>query len=160
MSIKKHLEKWVDALDSFDCLDYAEAYSKFTKFASNSREYFNIVQCLLKLDNVDEALEYLNYCLSRDKHFALAYFHRGSLNFKQGYIDNSLNDFQNSLELLRENQFIDYEQLGINFVLHRCEILFNIGLCLFELGETKDGKRFMEESKVAANSSSKDIGKI
>jgi len=34
---------------------------------------------------------------------------------------------------------IDYEQLGLKFRLYCCEVLFNRGLCYFNLGKLEEG---------------------
>ena len=40
---------------------------------------------------------------------------------------------------MRGNRFINYEQLGLNFNLYSCEVLFNRGLCYIYLQQKAPG---------------------
>ena len=48
-------------------------------------------------------------------------------------------NFNDTLLFLRGNRWINYEQLGLNFKLYSCEVLFNRGLCYIYLQQKLAG---------------------
>jgi hypothetical protein len=57
-----------------------------------------------------------------------------------------------SLQFLRGNMTIDYEQLGLKFRLYSCEVLFNRGLSLIYMGreeEVRDKSRLSHDPCVS-----------
>jgi hypothetical protein len=68
-------------------------------------------------------------------------------NFLLGKYDVAFGDFDKALLYLRQNQAINYEQLGLQFRLYSAEVLFNKGLCLIYLGECS----LLFESRVGKN---------
>ena len=71
----------------------------------------------------------------------MAYFQQGVSNFLIGNFEEALTNFNDTLLYLRGNSAIDYEQLGLNFKLFSCEVLFNRGLCYIYLQQKGDGMR-------------------
>lgn len=50
-------------------------------------------------------------------------------------------NFNDALRYLRNNPYIDYEQLGLKFKLYCCEVLFNRGLCYVYLQQKEEGMK-------------------
>lgn len=69
----------------------------------------------------------------------MAYFQQGVSNFLIGEFEEALISFNDALLYLRGNNYIDYEQLGLKFKLHSCEVLFNRGLCYIYLQQDDVG---------------------
>ena len=63
----------------------------------------------------------------------MAFFQQGVSNFLIGDFEEALANFNDTLLYLRGNRWINYEQLGLNFKLYSCEVLFNRGLCYIYL---------------------------
>ena len=64
-----------------------------------------------------------------------------------GRYDLALRDFEEALLYLRNNQAINYEQLGLKFKLYSAEVLFNKGLSQIYLGNVDQGLRDMQEAR-------------
>lgn len=77
--------------------------------------------------------------LKRDNYLAVAYFQQGVSNFLVGDFEEALANFNDTLQHLRGNRYINYEQLGLNFRLFSCEVLFNRGLCYIYLQQKEAG---------------------
>lgn len=56
-----------------------------------------------------------------------------------GDFEEALANFNDTLQYLRGNNNIDYEQLGLKFKLFACEVLFNRGLCYIYLSQIEAG---------------------
>lgn len=56
-----------------------------------------------------------------------------------GDFEEALANFNDTLLYLRGNNNIDYKQLGLDFKLYSCEVLFNRGLCYIYLQQTEAG---------------------
>ena len=69
----------------------------------------------------------------------MAYFQQGVSNFLVGDFEEALANFNDTLRYLRGNRYINYEQLGLNFRLYSCEVLFNRGLCYVYLQQKETG---------------------
>lgn len=65
-------------------------------------------------------------------------------NFLLGDFEEALANFNDTLLYLRGNTSIDYEQLGLNFRLFSCEVLFNRGLCYVYLQQLEPGMQDLE----------------
>lgn len=74
-----------------------------------------------------------------DQYLAVAYFQQGVSNFLMGDFEEALANFNDTLLYLRGNNNIDYDQLGLKFKLHSCEVLFNRGLCYIYLQQKQAG---------------------
>ena len=85
--------------------------------------------------------------IKRDNYLAVAYFQQGVSNFLIGDFEEALVNFNDTLLFLRGNRWIHYEQLGLNFKLYSCEVLFNRGLCYIYLQQKSLG---MNDLKYAA----------
>ncbi|KAJ3154896.1 hypothetical protein HDU86_004601, partial [Geranomyces michiganensis] len=81
-----------------------------------------------------------------DPFLAVAYFMRGVCYYNVNALNESLNDFNDSLTYLRGNTHIDYAQLGLAFKLFACEVSFNRGLCLAAMGQMDDAYRDFEDA--------------
>ena len=97
-------------------------------------------------------IDYYNRATSLDQYFAIAYFQQGVSNFLLGDFEEALANFNDALLYLRGNDQINYEQLGLNFTLFSCEIMFNRGLCYIYLQQKAPG---MQDLKYASKEKKK-----
>lgn len=74
-----------------------------------------------------------------DQYLAVAYFQQGVSNFLIGEFELAFENFNDTLLYLRGNKWINYEQLGLDFKLYSCEVLFNRGLCYIYLKQMEPG---------------------
>lgn len=61
-----------------------------------------------------------------------------------GDFEEALANFNDTLLYLRGNNNIDYEQLGLQFKLYSCEVLFNRGLCYIYLQQLDAGMQDLQ----------------
>ncbi|KAG0314094.1 hypothetical protein BGZ99_008366 [Dissophora globulifera] len=82
----------------------------------------------------------------KDPFFAAAYFQRGVANIKLHSYSRAWDCFNNAYDCMRGNKVIDYTQLGMDFKLYSCQILFNRGLCYLQLEATREGMADLERA--------------
>lgn len=66
----------------------------------------------------------------------VGYFQKGVLEWIVGQFEDAIESFTNALNHMRQHTFIDYRQLGLNYVLFSFEVLFNRALCHLALNDT------------------------
>ena len=92
-------------------------------------------------------MECYQRAIKRDNFLAIAYFQQGVSNFLVGDFEEALANFNDTLIYLRQNRFINYEQLGLKYKLYSCAVLFNRGLCYIYLQHKEEG---LKDLKYAA----------
>ena len=86
-------------------------------------------------------MECYQRAIKRDNYLAIAYFQQGVSNFLIGDFEEALANFNDALLYLRGNRFINYEQLGLQYKLYSCAVLFNRGLCYIYLQQKDVGMK-------------------
>lgn len=148
MSFKAGLEQWNLAAQTFESEDYHNALLIFTNMGGTAKIHFNIGMIYIILENYDLAISSFTAAIDLDNYMAIAYFARALANFEIKDHVAAFEDFNDTLLYLRGNQSIDYLQLGLDFKLYSCEVLFNRGVCYFKLGSDAEG---MNDLLAAAN---------
>ncbi|KAJ2125527.1 hypothetical protein IW147_000879 [Coemansia sp. RSA 720] len=128
MALKAELEQWHQAVEFFDEHDYDASLEMFR-------------------------MEAYNKALELDQYLVVAYFQRGVARMVLNENANALDDFNSALKYLRDNEFIDYTQIGLDYKVYTCEVMYNRALCFFCLGQEEDAladladasKRVVEE---------------
>ncbi|EPS28779.1 hypothetical protein PDE_03725 [Penicillium oxalicum 114-2] len=139
MSLKQEIETWVLALDAYDNQDFDESLRQFDQIADTSKILFNCGVIYATLGEHERAVDCYQRAVGLDRYLAIAYFQQGVSNFLLGDFEEALANFNDTLLYLRGNTSIDYEQLGLNFRLYSCEVLFNRGLCYVYLQQMTPG---------------------
>ena len=146
----QELETWVEALALYDNNEFEESVKKFEHIADTAKIWFNlgIIHATLGahakavgrdvghpfLHRADvHQVECYQKAVRLDQFLAIAYFQQGVSNFLMGEFEEASANFNDTLLYLRGNNNINYEQLGLKFVLYSCEVLFNRGLCYIYL---------------------------
>ncbi|KAI9479736.1 hypothetical protein BX667DRAFT_466871, partial [Coemansia mojavensis] len=70
----------------------------------------------------------------------VAYFQRGVSYMVRQKNAEALADFNSALKYLRDNEFIDYTQIGLDYKVYTCEVMYNRALCFFCLGQEEDAQ--------------------
>ncbi|KAH8115417.1 hypothetical protein DFH11DRAFT_1543505 [Phellopilus nigrolimitatus] len=146
MSLKAELETWATALKAYDEEDFEKALDLFSRIADSSKILTNMGLIYATLGEHEAAVEQFNAATQLDQYLAVAYFQCGVSNFLLGRYDLSLRDFDEALLYLRNNQAINYEQLGLKFKLFSAEVLFNRGLSHIYMGRLDEGLKDMQEA--------------
>ncbi|KAJ3438663.1 sh3 domain-containing protein c23a1.17 [Anaeramoeba flamelloides] len=130
---KSATEKWETALKLYQQGKLKESIFNFKMVGSNSKVFFNIALIHIQQEEHRSAIFYLNEAIKSDKYFALGFFMRGNVYTWCSDNIQAVVDHTTSLRLLRINNYIDYRPLGIDFVLHKAEVLFNRAYALMKL---------------------------
>ncbi|KAK3374873.1 hypothetical protein B0H63DRAFT_258607 [Podospora didyma] len=139
MSLKQEIETWVAALAQYDNNEFDAALIEFEKISDTSKILFNMGVINATLGQHEQAVECYQRAVKLDQYLAVAYFQQGVSNFLLGDFEEALANFNDTLLYLRGNQIIDYTQLGLDFSLCSCEVLFNRGLCYIYLQQMEAG---------------------
>ncbi|KAJ2409306.1 hypothetical protein J3F80_001405 [Coemansia sp. RSA 2526] len=113
MALKAELEQWHQAVEFFDEHDYDASLEMFR-------------------------MEAYNKALELDQYLVVAYFQRGVAHMVLNENASALDDFNSALKYLRDNEFIDYTQIGLDYKVYTCEVMYNRALCFFCLGQEED----------------------
>ncbi|KIO21451.1 hypothetical protein M407DRAFT_69766, partial [Tulasnella calospora MUT 4182] len=148
-TFQTELKDWATALESYDAKDYDKSIQLFQaiKMEPNSKILFNIGLIHAANGYHEEAVTNFNAATELDNYLAIAYFQCGVSNFLLGRYQFAYKDFDVAFKHLRENQWIDYEQLGLKFKLWSAEVLYNRGLCMIYMNQLDNGMRDLQAAK-------------
>ena len=59
-------------------------------------------------------------------------------------------DFSKAIDLLKNSQYINYTQIGLQFILYKCEVLYNRALCHIAMDKQSEVTRDLSEAKSVA----------
>ncbi|KAJ2764480.1 hypothetical protein GGI18_006434, partial [Coemansia linderi] len=99
----------------FDEQNYSGALDMFRSIADSAKIHFNIGLILGRKGDHDGAIEAYDQALKLDQYLVVAYFQRGVAKMIQQRNPEAMEDFNSALKFLRDNEFIDYTQIGLNF---------------------------------------------
>ncbi|KAF9186711.1 hypothetical protein BGZ51_001792 [Haplosporangium sp. Z 767] len=133
--LKFELDQWNEGVIAFDQGLYEDALAIFEPIADSAKIHFNIGVVLATLGDFSGASAAYTEATNLDQYLAIAYFQNGVANVALEDYATALNCFQDAYQYLRGNMVIDYTQLGLDFKLYSCQVLFNRALCYIELGE-------------------------
>ncbi|KAF9934094.1 hypothetical protein FBU30_003375 [Linnemannia zychae] len=134
-SLKHELDQWNEGVIAFDQGLYEEALEYFEPIADSAKIHFNIGVVLATLGDFEGAGAAYEQATKLDQYLAIAYFQNGVANVALENYAKALTCFHDAHLYLRGNMVIDYTQLGLDFKLYSCQVLFNRALCYIELGE-------------------------
>ncbi|KAJ2081940.1 hypothetical protein H4R24_001972 [Coemansia sp. RSA 988] len=140
MALKAELEQWHQAVELFDQQDYDSSLDIFKTIADSAKIHFNIGLILGRKGDHTAAIDAYSKALELDQYLVVAYFQRGVARMVMQKNAESLSDFNNALKYLRNNEFIDYTQIGLEYKVYTCEVLYNRALCFFCLGQEQDAQ--------------------
>ncbi|KAF9086651.1 hypothetical protein BGX29_001294 [Mortierella sp. GBA35] len=133
--LKHELDQWNEGVIAFDQGLYDDALEYFEPIADSAKIHFNIGVVLATLGDFEGAGAAYEQATKLDQYLAIAYFQNGVANVALENYAKALTCFHDAYLYLRGNMVIDYTQLGLDFKLYSCQVLFNRALCYIELGE-------------------------
>ncbi|KAJ1730042.1 hypothetical protein LPJ72_004658 [Coemansia sp. Benny D160-2] len=146
MALKAELEQWNQAVEFFDQREYDSALDVFRSIADSAKIHFNIGLILGRKGDHNAGIEAYTNALELDQYLVVAYFQRGVAKMVLQKNDQALDDFNKALQYLRDNEFIDYTQIGLDYKVYTCEVLYNRALCFFCLGQETDARADLEDA--------------
>lgn len=147
MSLKAELETWAAALKAYDEQDFEKSLQLFATIGDSSKILTNMGLIYATLGEHDAAVEQFIAATQLDQYLAVAYFQCGVSNFLLNRYEMAHKDFEEALLYLRNNQAINYEQLGLKFKLFSAEILFNKGLSQIYMGRLQEGLQDLDDAR-------------
>ncbi|KAJ3089856.1 hypothetical protein HK102_005313 [Quaeritorhiza haematococci] len=136
MTTKDELIAWADGIDAYQQGDFYNALELFKQVGDYSRISFNIGMIYSRLEDHGTGVLMFTRATRQDPYLAVAYFQRAYSHFMLDEYTLAEEDYSLALELLLENDAIDYTQVGLKYRLYRCEVLFNRAMCRHQLGDT------------------------
>ncbi|KAF9383504.1 hypothetical protein CPB97_006423 [Podila verticillata] len=133
--LKHELDQWNEGVIAFDQGLYEDALEIFEPIADSAKIHFNIGVVLTTLGDFEGASAAYAQATKLDQYLAIAYFQNGVANVALEDYAKALTCFHEAYLYLRGNMVVDYTQLGLDFKLYSCQVLFNRALCYIELGE-------------------------
>lgn len=150
---------WIHALEAFDKGKLKEALQMFNAIEpKNSKINYNIASVYSTLGEYDTAISYFKLAIENDNYMAISYFQIGVCRFLSGLYKKAAGSFNTALKLLRGNSVVNYQQLGLEYKLYSCEIMYNRALSyiysgqmtvgIYDLGFAIKEKRYIAEHRI------------
>lgn len=115
--------------------------------APSAKMFFNMAKIRALQNDHYWAVKIYQQALSVDPFLAVAYFELGNSKFQLDFYEEAVDYYSSALELLLENDFIDYSQLGLSFQLYRSEIEYNIAQAYIASEDEQVGFMFLKEAE-------------
>ena len=138
--------KWNSAIEAYERGDARGAIRDLTEIADSAKICVNIGLIAYELGDMGQAIEYLTEAVETDEYLAVGFFMRSVVGYMNRDYEGAVADASMALDRLRSNNFIDYKQLGLDFKLFRCEVVFNRALAYDALGRIPEADRDMTEA--------------
>ncbi|KAI9193459.1 uncharacterized protein BJ171DRAFT_429764 [Polychytrium aggregatum] len=153
MTTKEEIELWDKGIKAYEKGDFNGALGAFKEIGDYSRISFNIAMVYSQLgDHYTSSMMYTR-AIAADPFFAIAFFQRAYSSFAKQDYEYAISDYDEALKLLRDNDNIDYAQVGLKYKLYRCEIHFNRAMCFEMLGDSKEASRDIESARLVVRTS-------
>lgn len=134
------VSKWLQALELFDASKPEQALEIFSQITpTNSKITYNIASIYSILGNYPQAISCFKKATSFDSYMAISHFQIGVSRFLAGSYGKAATSFNTALKLLRGNTVVNYQQLGLDYKLYSCEIVYNRALSYIYSGELATG---------------------
>ncbi|KAI8820006.1 uncharacterized protein EV422DRAFT_487724, partial [Fimicolochytrium jonesii] len=135
MATKDEILSWADGVNAYKNSDWDGALDSFQRTGDFSRVHFNMGIIYTRLDDYESASMCYTNAIGADPYLAVAFFQRAYCAYMTEDYQRADGDYAMALELLRENDFIDYSQLGLKYRLYRCEAHYNRAMCAHSIGD-------------------------
>ncbi|KAK3088239.1 hypothetical protein FSP39_016510 [Pinctada imbricata] len=139
MALKETITHWHEGVTAYQEERYKDAVQHFEAIEdASARIYFNTACAYLRLNKVESAFMSLNETVKKDPHLAIGHFSRGIQQVKLRRFEGAINDFENAIQKLRGNRFINYLQLGMEHKLQYEDIAIAKAFALYSNGQSRD----------------------
>lgn len=132
----RDLIQWLSALDQFSKGRLSNALKIFKSIQHKSSKIcYNIGSIYSVVGDHLTAISCFELAVKHDNYMAITFFQIGVSHFLSGSYEKAALSFNNALRLMRGNSVINYQQLGLNYKLYSCEIMYNRALSYFYSGQ-------------------------
>lgn len=99
--------------------------------------FFNTAICASRMGLYDEAIFYLSAAISTDPTLAVAYFQRANIYMALCDYVQAMVDYSYTLDVMRDRPYIDYNLMGLPFILNKASVLINRAIACGTMAHTK-----------------------
>ncbi|THU93558.1 TPR-like protein [Dendrothele bispora CBS 962.96] len=145
-ALQEELEVWDRALRAFDVKNYETALTTFELFSYTSTIVTNIGLIRVLQGKYELATKSFSDAIELDRFLAIAFFQRGVCYLHLKLFEKASEDFGETQIKLRGNTCINYEVLGLRFILHSAEVLFNWAKALVHVGRKEEGATYLQRA--------------
>ncbi|KAJ3325255.1 hypothetical protein HDV06_005012 [Boothiomyces sp. JEL0866] len=153
MTSKEDLILWIQGNDLYRAGDLKGALEALRHVGAYSKILFNIGMIYSRTDDFESAEIMYDQALNQDKYLAVAAFQKGFACSMQGKFYEAEECYRMVIELLHDNEYIDYQQLGMDYKVYKCETLYNLGICCYQLEKDRESASFIDEARRTAKTS-------
>jgi hypothetical protein len=132
--LKQTIKKWQAGIDAYKAGNLSEAQNCFKSIDDTSKILYCLGVVYFKQNNYNEAANTFGKSVRCDPFLAVAYFMRGAACHMKNDLSSASTHYDEAIQALRGHEYIDYRQLGMDYKLLLCEILFNKALCMRNSG--------------------------
>ncbi|KAI8072519.1 hypothetical protein BC940DRAFT_251988, partial [Gongronella butleri] len=152
MDIKREFRRWQLACNALSNNEYQQALGAFSACQSSAKLHFNMGMIHAILGQYRHALDEFAKAVELDPYFSIGYFQAGVCHFLMNNFVKARACFDKAYNCLRGNKMINYGQLGLDFMLYACEVLYNRGVChLYLRNEIGGMMDFFEAQQLKIN---------
>ncbi|XP_071948471.1 uncharacterized protein [Antedon mediterranea] len=145
LSHKEIIVTWHKAMQVYESGATSEALENLTSIPEPSAKIlFNIGSFQLLTNDVANAQKTLELAVEKDEHMAIGFFQQGIALAQQSSYELAWKAFDKARRALRQNDSIDYKQIGLPYKLYECEVLYNQSLMYYHLDDMKLAKEVLE----------------
>ncbi|KAJ8324132.1 hypothetical protein BDV3_001994 [Batrachochytrium dendrobatidis] len=152
MSTKEELQLWIDGAKAYKQGDLETALLHFEPITSLSKVAFNVGMIYTRFNDHASADMLYSSALASDPFLAVAFLQKAYAYFMLEDYSRAERCYNKLFELLRENDYIDYAQLGLKYRLYRCEVHFNKAMCAFMSADNARGVQGIAAAQKCARS--------
>ncbi|XP_053329789.1 NADPH oxidase activator 1 [Spea bombifrons] len=147
MPYRDLIQHWHEGVLAADQKDYDLALEKFRSIGDPpAKIWFNIGSLHLLKGELQQSLEAFDTSLGKDRCLAVGFSQRSYVHFQLQKYEKALSDCHQASAHLRNNSLIDYKQLGLKYVLHTWEVLYNTAAALCQLGRWESAEEKLREA--------------
>ncbi|KAI9188932.1 hypothetical protein H9P43_000354 [Blastocladiella emersonii ATCC 22665] len=157
MSLKQELVQWDEAVKAYESGDYEAALDLFQPIADSSKIHYNLGMIYQSLGQHEDAIMAFGDSIGCDNFLSVAYFQQGVSLYILGSFEQADAVFEDALIYFRGTHAIDYTQLGLEYKLYACEVMYNRALVLFQLGDEGAALQLLAQAAKAKHIPDHDI---
>ncbi|KAH6567173.1 hypothetical protein BASA50_009599 [Batrachochytrium salamandrivorans] len=152
MSTKEELQLWIEGAAAYRKGDLEGALTHFEPILSLSKVAFNAGMIYSHFNDHVSADNMYSAALASDPFLAVAFLQKAYAYFMLEDYSRAERCYNKLFELLLDNDYIDYAQLGLKYRLYRCEVHFNKAMCAYMVGDDARGVQGVAAAQKCARS--------
>eukprot|EP00287_Rhodomonas_sp_CCMP768_P027816 CAMPEP_0202851730 /NCGR_PEP_ID=MMETSP1389-20130828/87186_1 /ASSEMBLY_ACC=CAM_ASM_000865 /TAXON_ID=302021 /ORGANISM="Rhodomonas sp., Strain CCMP768" /LENGTH=146 /DNA_ID=CAMNT_0049530097 /DNA_START=15 /DNA_END=452 /DNA_ORIENTATION=- len=134
------LQHWREGVGAYNTGNVQLAIQEFKAAAPSKGVLFNLGVSTAKMGDNQTAIRHFDEVIQMDPNLGVAYLTRGACKHHERMYDAAIKDYDQALNSVGERVGLDYSSEGLQFEMHRVDLLFNRALALKELGRVSEAQ--------------------